>query len=499
MNEIPPRAQSLAGTVLRGAAMMVMLRFLLRGLGLISIFFTARLLTPADFGVVGTASIVLGLFAILQSTGIGDALTRLRHLDRDHLHTAWTMNLIAATLVSVGIFLAAPTAARLLEEPALVEVLRWQAFTPTIVALISPGTMTFLRDFAFRKEFVLRVVQKVVIVVCVVAGAFLMRSYWGLVWGTMAGTTFYVAISYVFYPHRPRLTLCRARDFLGFSFWTMMLSLANYIATVLDEVVVRRLATTQLFGLYHASRDLSRTLVSEMVAPASAALLPGLARLQDEPARFARAVQQTVGVGAIVAVAVALGVSATAEEITGLLLGPQWSGAAPFLALVAIGVGGQTMAGLHRSIFAALGRQHWSAGLWALRAAVLAACCIPAGAWGGAIAVAGAFAAASVAMTLVDYTIIFAKLGRPRAPLAIFVRPLIAGAAMMAVLSLLPQGLPLLLSAPMKVAVGAATYGLVLLGAWFAAGRPDGAETALLHRMPPRIAGLFLRGTTGRA
>jgi hypothetical protein len=44
----------------------------------------------------------------------------------------------------------------------------------------------------------------------------------------------------------------------------------------------------------------------------------------------------------------------------------------------------------------------------------------------------------------------------------------------------------------MKVAVGAATYGLVLWGSWFAVGRPDGAETALLHRLPARIGNMFL-------
>jgi O-antigen/teichoic acid export membrane protein len=486
------RAEPLSGVVLRGAAAMVALRFVLRAIGLVSIFFTARLLTPADFGVVGTSAIVLGLFAMLQTIGIGEALIRLRRLEPEHLHTAWTMNLIAATVVSTGIFVFAPYAARVLEEPALTEVLRWQAFTPTIIALLSPGTMTFMRDFAFRKEFTLKVFQKVVVVICVVTGAFLTHSYWGLVWGTMTGTTLYVAMSYVLYPYRPRLDLRRWRDFAGFSFWTLMLGFATYVATVVDEVVVRRMVATQLFGLYHTSRDLSRTMVSEMVAPASSALLPGLARLQDEPARFARAAQQAVGAGAIVAVAAGLGVSATAEEIVGLLLGPKWAGAAPILALTAIGVAGQTLAGLHRSILAALSKQHWSAGLWALRGAALAVCCVAAGAWGGMMAVATAFAVVSVLLTLLDYALIFARLGRPAAPLEIFARPVLAGAAMMGVLALFPAGLPLILSAPAKVALGAATYGLVLWGAWFAMGRPDGAETALLHRLPSRIGRMFL-------
>jgi O-antigen/teichoic acid export membrane protein len=409
------------------------------------------------------------------------------------------MNLVAATIVSVCIWLSAPLAARLLDEPVLVEILRWQAFTPSIVALVSPGTMTFMRDFAFRNEFTLKLFQKAVIVVCVVAGAFVMRSYWGLVWGSMIGTVLSVAMSYVLFPYRPRFTLARYRDFIGFSFWTLLLSFATYVATVADEVVVRRLVSTQQFGLYHTSRDLSRTLVAEMVAPAAAALLPGLARLRDEPARFRRAAEQTVGVGAIVAVAVGLGVSATAPEITAILLGPQWTGAAPFLAWTSIGVAGHTMAGLHRSILAARDKPHWSTALWALRAAVLAGACAAAGEWGGMMAVAVTFVVASVLLMLFDYAVIFGQLGRPWAPVAIFTRPFLAGAAMMGVLALLPAGLPLLAAAPLKVCLGAATYGLVLGGLWFALGRPDGAETALLHRLPPRLGNLLLPRRGGPA
>lgn len=493
MTETPPPAGPMAGIVVRGAILMVALRFVVRAIGLVSVVITARLLTPADFGVIGTAGIVIGFFALLQAIGLGDALVRLRRLEPAHVHTAWTINLAVGALVAVAIWLCAPLAAAFLEEPALTAVLRWLALMPVVNALVSPGTATLLRDFAFHKEFGLKVFQKVVTVTCVVAAAWATGSYWGLVWGSMAGGVLHVAASYAFFPYRPRLSLAKRAEFLGFSFWTFLQGLATYVAIVADEVVVRRLVATQVFGLYHVSRDLSRTMVSELVAPAASALLPGLSRLQDEPARFARAAERAVGVGAVVAVAAGLGVSATAPEITGLLLGPQWAGAAPFLALTAIGVAGQTLAGLHRSILAALDKQHWSAALWGLRAAVLVAACSAAGLFGGAMAVAAAYAVASVTLTLFDYAVIFGRLGRPRAPLAIFGRPLLAGLAMLGALALLQAGLPLAALAVLKVMVGAAAYGLALLGLWWAMGRPDGAETALLHRLPPRIGGLLLR------
>lgn len=487
------RAQPMAGLVVRGAILMVLLRFAIRAIGLLSVLVTARLLTPADFGVIGTASLVTGFFALLQGIGLSDALVRLRRLDPGHVHTAWTLNLLTSLLVTAGILACAPLAAGWFGEPALTGVLGWLAFTPTLNALVSPGTTTLLRDFAFRQEFRLKMFQKVVVVVATVAGAWATGDYWGLVYGGLAGTVAYVAMSYVSHPALPRLALSRLPDLLGFSAWTLAQSLATYVAVVADEIIVRRLMPTELFGLYHTSRDLSRTMVSELVAPAAAALLPGLARLQEEPARFARAAKEAVGAGVIVAVAAGLGVSAAAPEITGLLLGPQWAGAAPFLALTAIGVAGQTVAGLHRSILAALDRQHWSAMLWGVRAAVLAAGCGAAGLLGGAMAVAEAYAALSVLLTLADYAVIFTLLRRPGVLPGIFLRPALAGLAMLGALALLPAGLPLLLAAALKVALSGAVYGAVLLGAWWLMGRPDGAETALLHRLPRRLGRPLLR------
>jgi lipopolysaccharide exporter len=498
MAEGPARAAPLASAVFHGALMLVGLRFAMRAIGFVSVVVTARLLTPADFGVMGTVAIVTGLFAILGQIGITEGLARLRTLEPGHVESAWTLNLIMAIVISAGLFLSAAPASRLLEEPQVEAALRWLAFSPLLAALASPGTMLLLREMRFRDEFILRAGQKIVLVCCTIAGAYAMRSWWGLVYGSLIGTLLGCALTYLLHPTRPALRLDRAREFLGFSFWTLVMALATYLSSIADEVAVRREADTATYGLYHASRDLSRVLVSEAVAPAAGALLPGMARLQDEPERFAAAAERAVGVGAIIAIAFGLGVSLTAAEVVGLLLGPQWLAAVPFLALVALGNIGQTLAGLHRGILAAMGRVRWSAGLWVLRAAVLVPACVLAAKWGGPIAVGATFAIVSCLLAVFDYALIFRALRRPWALRDIFARPLAAAGAMaLAVMLLpLPEGAPLLLAALAKAAAGAAAYGLVLLGLWWAVGRPSGAEATLIQRLPRPMARRLLPVTT---
>jgi O-antigen/teichoic acid export membrane protein len=479
---VPP----LTRTIFRGAIFVGSLRFAIRLLGFLSVTITARLLTPVDFGVIGTAAIVTGFFAVLQQNGIGDALTRLKSISAGDIHTAWTINLIVAFLVSAGVLAIAAPAAAWLEEPKLTPVLLHLGLVPLINAAASPGTMTLLRDLKFRHEFELRLLQKAGVVACVVAGAFVMRDYWGLVYGTMAGAVWGVVLSYALAPHPVRLRLAAAGYFLSFSGWTLLQSLAAYVSRTADEVAVRRIADTLTFGLYHVSRDLTRVFVAESVAPAAAALLPGLARLQDDRPRFTRAAMNAMGVGAIVAVAVGFGIAAVAPEAVVLLLGGQWAGAAPFLSIVAIGSAAGTLVGMHRSIVVALGRVDLSAKVSLLRAATIVAACALAALHFGVTGVAIAYAAAWVIWFFLDAEIVFRLLGRPGAAFRIVFRPVVAGLAMVLALWLLPwpAGLPLVVIVALKVTVGAAVYVGSLGLMWLAMGRPDGPEATLIEQLP---------------
>lgn len=486
MQDVGGRPPPLARTIFRGALALGSLRFAIRLLGFLSVTITARLLTPADFGVIGTAAIVTGFFAVLQQTGMGEALIRLRTITADDLHTAWTISLAVAALVTAAVLAAAGPAAAWLGEPKLPPVLHLLAFAPLINALGSPATATLLRNLQFQREFQLRIAQKLGTVVCVIAGAFLLRTYWGLVYGTLAGAIWGAVVSHVLVPHPVRLRLSGAAYFLSFSFWTLVQALGAYAGRTADEIAVRRVADTMTFGLYHVSRDLTRIFVAESVAPAAAALLPGLARLQGDPARFARAAMHAVGAGAVVAVPVGFGISAVAPEAIVLLLGGQWAAAAPFLSIVAIGSVAGTLVGMHRAILVALGRANVSAWLSLLRAAVLViACQLAAWQW-GAHGAAVAYAVVSVTLFVVDYEVVFRLLGRPGAIFGIVARPVLAGLLMMLALWAvpLPASLPLIARAAAKVALGVATYGLALSALWWAAGRPEGPETTMLEQAP---------------
>jgi O-antigen/teichoic acid export membrane protein len=71
----------------------------------------ARLLSPADFGTVACATLVVGFVAMLNELGLGAALIQRQDLRPGHLNAAFWSNVgIGATLWALLAVLAGPIA-----------------------------------------------------------------------------------------------------------------------------------------------------------------------------------------------------------------------------------------------------------------------------------------------------------------------------------------------------------------------------------------------------
>ena len=83
----------------------------MNALGMISTVVMARLLVPADFGVVAIGMTVLAIVQAVTNMSLGQALIHLDEPDDRHLDCAWTLNMLRGLLLggiiaALGPFLA---------------------------------------------------------------------------------------------------------------------------------------------------------------------------------------------------------------------------------------------------------------------------------------------------------------------------------------------------------------------------------------------------------
>ena len=167
----------------KGAVWTVLMRLTVRSIGLLSTVVLARLLLPADFGLVVLASMLVGLVELASEFEFGTYLIRTQDIDRTYYDTAWTLSLLRGVLIAVVLAMSAPAAADFFAEPRLQNVLYALAITSVIAGLANIGIVDFQKSLNFERDFRLTVQTKVISFAITVLLAVLLRNYWALVIG----------------------------------------------------------------------------------------------------------------------------------------------------------------------------------------------------------------------------------------------------------------------------------------------------------------------------
>src|SRR5689334_3660435 len=132
---------------------MVGFRMLDRGAGVISMLILARLLLPEHFGIVALATSVLAFVELLGALGLDTILIQKRDLTRDHWNTAWTIQLMAATLCACILAVAATPATWFFHEPRLGPIVYMLALAMLIDGLQNIRIVEFRKEMRFDREF----------------------------------------------------------------------------------------------------------------------------------------------------------------------------------------------------------------------------------------------------------------------------------------------------------------------------------------------------------
>src|SRR3546814_3486762 len=116
---------------------MVGLDFVDRCIGFVSTIIRARLLVPADFGLVAIAMALVAAVSVFGEFGLELALIQNQKAQRSHYDTAWTLGLLRGLCAAAIIALLAEPLAAFFDDPRLeTVVLRSEEHTSELQSLM---------------------------------------------------------------------------------------------------------------------------------------------------------------------------------------------------------------------------------------------------------------------------------------------------------------------------------------------------------------------------
>jgi O-antigen/teichoic acid export membrane protein len=291
-----------------------------------SAFIVARLLTPEDYGLVGMATIFLGVVMLVSESGIGITIVTLRNLGREQVAQ---LNTVAVLLGLVG-FLACLAGAI-----PLGWFFRSEALPPVVVALGTTFAISGFRvvpnallqqDLRFRLiasfEAVNIVVQSATMVILAWAGL----GYWTLVAGSVLGTTTSTLLTLSFRPERFRWPRWEAlREALAFTKYQLGGTLLWYWYTMADQVVAGRVLGRAQLGVYSLSLTIASYSFSEKITTLITQVTPAyFAALQEDPAGLKRYLLRLTEIISVVTFPALFGLAVVSDDFVRVVLGPKW-------------------------------------------------------------------------------------------------------------------------------------------------------------------------------
>ncbi len=438
-------------------------------LSLASFVAMARLLDPADFGVVALASVFVVCFNLVIGSTLADGLVQRADIAREHSDTAfWGTVAIAAMLASICVFAAAPIASAF-NEPGIATILPWLAAVPLAGALGAVPIALQRRRLTFRLVALCNLAGRIcgaAIGVGMAIGGF---GIWSLVGQQIATAIIANACILLISGWRPglRFSLRRLKELSGFG---AHVSASQVVSVAGEQAIV------MLVGLLFGSTMLGHFTVAWRMVQLIKALVAGtvyhvafsaFARLQHDRPALIRAFIGATQISCLVGFPLALGLASVAEPAVLGLFGGRWSASVDLFAILALETAPAFYVLFFSSCYRALGRPGWTLGL-AIAYFLLGLAAAAAAAPFGLQAIALAWLAKSVALLPINLLLMRRLLNVPvRTLMAPAVGPLAAAATMGLTVEILLVYAPISLTAIEHLAIavpaGILVYGIGLL------------------------------------
>lgn len=466
-------------------------RLLSRVIDLLALIVLARLLTPADFGLIGIAMSLIFIVEAIMELPVSQVLLVERDITRPMMDTAFTLSLLRGIVLAIVIGAIAWPFTIAYGDMRLLPLVLALSIAPAVRGISNPRLALYCRDLDFRRTVATEIFGKLGSLAASTAVALATGSYWALAIGTIASPVIAAGLSFVLAPYLPTLSLREWPMFRNFLGWLSGAQLFSAFAWQIDRLVLGWLTIPAVVGRFTMADNLASIPGQVLLGPILGPLSAGLVAVREDPKRLQQAYLKTLSVVTLVGFPVLTGTALLAQPLVSLALDDKWRSVAPVLQWLALaGIPGLLWTPLN-ALALALRRSNLIFNRQLTDFLVKVPLVIAAG-WlflVPGIAAARGIAALVLAALAIDAARRLSGVSAWAQVKAIG-RPAIGCMAMAAVvlpaLQLAPPGLSkigLVLAIGLLGGLGALIFAGTTLLLWHGRGRPDGAEAMLLGLM----------------
>lgn len=336
----PQSDMHLKRRAVRGAATVLFGNFFNQLLSVGGLMVLARLLTPADFGLVAMVAALIGIAEVVQDMGLPAATLRFPRITRQQVSNLFWINFAVCVVITLLAMACAPLVERYFDDPRTRAATLWMAFGFLLNGAASQHMALLRRAMRFAEVARIRTLALAVSTVVSIVLAHLEAGFWALIAGNLAAGVTNLLLAWFYCDWRPGAprrdpgTAAIAR----FGASLMGFGILGYLARNLHSLIIGRLWGAADAGLFARAIAVRTRLAGNLVESLGLVAPAALARLSEEPDRYCAYYYSGCTAATMSAVPLVFVTAVLPFELIDILLGAGWVRSAELLQILSVAI-----------------------------------------------------------------------------------------------------------------------------------------------------------------
>lgn len=311
---------------LKGATWLALFKIISQAFSWVITIMIARILLPADYGLMAMATILYGYIAYLSEFGIGSAIIQKEKVDQYELSAVFWFIILFSVLLSAACFIGAYFVAYIFNEPRIIPIAQTISVIFILEGLQIVPLNLLKKELGFKKVGLIEMMGTIIASACM----FLVAYYGGGVWTFVAGSFIlsltklvlvYSNVKWFPYLH---FSLKDAKSYLKFGINVSIGRSFFYLYESSDKFFAGRAWKSQMLGYYTFALGLAQIPTEKIVTLINQVSFPVFSKLQNDKQEFNKFYLKVVEITATLVIPVFIGGYLIGEDIIKLLLNEKW-------------------------------------------------------------------------------------------------------------------------------------------------------------------------------
>lgn len=309
-----------------------------QGLSLVITIVIARLINPADYGLIAMLSIFMAISQVFINCGFSNYLIQNKNRTTQDFSTVFFLNVSIGIVCYLILYFCADSIARFYNQPILSKIIKYYSIVLVISSLTLVQRAKLYIDYKFKKLSLITIISLIVAGSIAILMALKGYGVWTLVAYQIIQTFSVSFLIWITTNWHPGFNFSRTCAKKAFNFGSKLLGanlLSNGVANLYTLVIGKKFQVTEL-GFYSRGQSLSAVFPSNFANMLQQATYPVLCELQDNTVELKRRFCNYMTMATMICfpiMAILLGI---AEPLVQLILTDKWLPAVPFLQILSV-------------------------------------------------------------------------------------------------------------------------------------------------------------------